>query len=61
MSDELFHCVCRSCETEQVVETVTERGRFFDTHADHAVRTTAIETDPDPEPEGRIIECRASD
>lgn len=60
MSDELFHCVCRSCGTEQVVETVTERGRFFDIHAEHSVVTTTLPT-PDEEPEGRIVERWASD
>jgi hypothetical protein len=62
MSDELFHCVCRSCGTERVVERVADRGRFFESHADHAVMTATLPTpERDPEPAGRVVRFRASD
>lgn len=62
MSRELFHCVCRSCGSERIAENVGDRGRFFETHADHAVMTTPLPTaDEPPEPEGRIVELQASD
>jgi hypothetical protein len=60
MSDELFHCVCRSCGSERVVETVGDRGRFFEAHAEHSVVTMPLPT-RDEEPEGRVIEHWASD
>jgi hypothetical protein len=61
MSDELFHCVCRSCGAEQIVESVADRGRFFEAHAEHSVLTTTLQTEEEnPEPEGRIV-LQASD
>lgn len=60
MSDELFHCVCRSCGSERVVQTVGDRGRFFEAHAEHSVVTTTLPT-RDEEPEGRVIEHRVGD
>jgi hypothetical protein len=61
MSDDLFHCVCRTCPEECVADTVAGRARFFEEHADHEVVTVPLPPRDEPsEPAGRIVELRAS-
>lgn len=62
MSDELFHCVCRTCPVDHVASDVAGRAQFFEEHSDHEMLTVALPTDDGrPEPESRVVRRGASD
>lgn len=62
MSDELFHCVCRTCPAEHVATDVAGRAKFFEAHADHDVVTIPLPSrSEEPDPKGRVVELQASD